>query len=318
MKCFKKLLKLFIEKWSNKPDLDEAIKNYFETFNEVYLQSSINGWYDGKASGFPVTNNALESHNDKLKDLCQRASLSLSEFLNALDTKVFDFWSFQRSDIRPDSKLYSHEPNVSISEYIRAFHWIQLNLKVQKLSIGDEKYYFVVRTPKPKNTTQENISTTQTPHSQLLDTKQVATQSTYSQTHKQQKKRGRKPKNQLDLVLESQPIVIATAQSHQHDQLLNKLKCKKFLTMLKNCNWDSFDEFLSSFQQLRIIKLNEENWKLSTCTCPSWFKHYMCKHIIGISYYQGLFDEFPIEACEIALGKSRPPGRPKTQLGFIR
>jgi hypothetical protein len=94
---------------------------------------------------------------------------------------------------------------------------------------------------------------------------------------------------------------------------LNKSICKQFLAMLKNCEWDSFDNFLSSFQEIRVIKLNEENWKLSTCSCPSWFKHYNSKHIIGVAYSHDLFEDFPIEACEIALGKRAQRGRPKGQ-----
>ncbi|RNA00864.1 hypothetical protein BpHYR1_033901 [Brachionus plicatilis] len=46
------------------------------------------------------------------------------------------------------------------------------------------------------------------------------------------------------------------------------------------CEWDNFQQFLETIQELRIVQLNQDNWKLSTCSCPSWFKYYMCKHII--------------------------------------
>ena len=57
--------------------------------------------------------------------------------------------------------------------------------------------------------------------------------------------------------------------------------------------------------------LNYENWKSSTCTCPSWFKRYMCKHIVGIAYKEQLFDDFPDQALDVPLGKTRPVGIPK-------
>jgi hypothetical protein len=290
---FKSAAELFVDKWLNKPDIDEAIKQYIVTFRNTYITSSINGWYDGKAPGYPVTNNALESHNEKLKNLCQRVSLSLREFLDALDTKVFSFWSFQRSEIRPDCKLYSKEPAITTQVYIRAFHWINLNLKTEKITIANEIYCFVQRTPNNTMKPPQPIST-QLPSTQL-------------QSQNEPKKRGRKPKAQA----EATPLIAPLPTTSQLPASLTKAKCKQFLLMLKNCNWQTFDDFASSFQEIRVIKLNEENWKLSTCSCPSWFKHYNCKHIIGIAYAQNLFDEFPIEACEIPLGQRTKRGRPK-------
>ncbi|RNA26617.1 hypothetical protein BpHYR1_005017 [Brachionus plicatilis] len=81
--------------------------------------------------------------------------------------------------------------------------------------------------------------------------------------------------------------------------------------MLNQCEWNSFQHFVDTFQELRIIRLNEDNWRLSTCTCPSWFKHYMCKHIIGIAFRDRLFTEFPKEAWTIGLGQVASVGRPR-------
>ncbi|RNA31647.1 hypothetical protein BpHYR1_029876 [Brachionus plicatilis] len=70
-------------------------------------------------------------------------------------------------------------------------------------------------------------------------------------------------------------------------------------------------QFLETIQELRIVQLNQDNWKLSTCTCPSWFKHYMCKHIIGIAYRECLFDEIPKESWCLTLGQVASAGRPR-------
>jgi hypothetical protein len=81
--------------------------------------------------------------------------------------------------------------------------------------------------------------------------------------------------------------------------------------MVSKCEWESFQDFQQSFQEIRVVQLIEVNWKLSTCTCPSWFKHYMCKHIIGIAYRQQLFEEFPQDSLSITLGQVASAGRPR-------
>ncbi len=85
-------------------------------------------------------------------------SLSLREFLDALDTKVFSFWSFQRSEIRPDCKLYSKEPAITTQDYIRAFHWINLNLKIENIQL------------RMRYTTLFSVLPTQLPSTQLHKT----------------------------------------------------------------------------------------------------------------------------------------------------
>ncbi|RNA39870.1 hypothetical protein BpHYR1_010387 [Brachionus plicatilis] len=77
------------------------------------------------------------------------------------------------------------------------------------------------------------------------------------------------------------------------------------------CEWDNFQQFLETIQELRIVQLNQDNWKLSTCTCPSWFKHYICKHIIGIAYRERLFDEIPKESWCLTLGQVASAERPR-------
>ncbi|RNA22944.1 hypothetical protein BpHYR1_005779, partial [Brachionus plicatilis] len=50
---------------------------------------------------------------------------------------------------------------------------------------------------------------------------------------------------------------------------MNRQLCVDFLKSIKQCQWKTYSEFVKSFQELRVISLNENDWNLSTCTCPS-------------------------------------------------
>lgn len=43
---------------------------------------------------------------------------------------------------------------------------------------------------------------------------------------------------------------------------------------------DSFDILKTHLKSMRIVELNSENWKLSKCNCPWFFKNYICSHVI--------------------------------------
>jgi len=57
------------------------------------------------------------------------------------------------------------------------------------------------------------------------------------------------------------------------------------------------------------VKINSSDWKKYTCTCPSFYKNYNCKHICEIAIIGGLFTVSP-EAKNIPIGKKRKRGRP--------
>lgn len=48
--------------------------------------------------------------------------------------------------------------------------------------------------------------------------------------------------------------------------------------------------------------LNETNFQKSTCTCPEYFKSYVCKHIVGIAAIKKLAI-IPPEAKVVRLGQ---------------
>ncbi|RNA45130.1 hypothetical protein BpHYR1_022749 [Brachionus plicatilis] len=59
---------------------------------------------------------------------------------------------------------------------------------------------------------------------------------------------------------------------------------KQYLSDLESKTWTTFDEMISSLNSIRIVKVNRENWKLSSCTCSYWLKNYYCCHSIACCY----------------------------------
>jgi len=55
-----------------------------------------------------------------------------------------------------------------------------------------------------------------------------------------------------------------------------------------------------------MVKLNFSDQKKSTCTCPSLFKNYICKHISEIAIIHGSFT-VPPKAWNIHIGEKRKP-----------
>ena len=41
----------------------------------------------------------------------------------------------------------------------------------------------------------------------------------------------------------------------------------------------AFDELIQKISEIRLIKLNMEQWMLSSCTCAGWHKYLKCVHI---------------------------------------
>ncbi|RNA32158.1 hypothetical protein BpHYR1_024800, partial [Brachionus plicatilis] len=223
---FESASKLFIKKWT---ELDKDFSSYFET---TWINSSVNGWFDGRSQSHPITNNALESHNKIIKDLVERKSMPLADFLKNINDAVLQFWSFQRNDIRPDQKVFSKEPNVSLDDFKRGFAWEILGLKVLKQKFGGKTFFFVQRTPKAtqaSTSTQATTSTQASTSTQATTSTQASTstQATTS-TQPEKRKRGRPPKKNVKEV---------ENKLHEVDTFkpIDKERCKNYIQMLNQC-----------------------------------------------------------------------------------
>ena len=91
---------------------------------------------------------------------------------------------------------------------------------------------------------------------------------------------------------------------------LDKSQCRSFFEVIAS-HWSTYDDFLAfHLKQFRYVTVNEQNWKLSVCSCWYWCKYYKCKHMISTCYRLNLCN-FPQEAKQIQIGHNRKRGRPR-------
>jgi len=96
-------------------------------------------------------------------------------------------------------------------------------------------------------------------------------------------------------------IYVAAAESDAVTQNTPKVFNEKHKT------FESFKKLhLSAYK----IMFNVGNWKMSSCTCPSFLKNYKCKHVYGLAVHKKLA-LFPETVKTVPIGQKRKPGRPK-------
>jgi hypothetical protein len=74
--------------------------------------------------------------------------------------------------------------------------------------------------------------------------------------------------------------------------------------------WSSYNEFKEI--QFSVWKNNlklDSEFESTSCSCPSFFKHYSCKHVIVLGIRKRILIP-PLEAKSIPIGMKRKRGRP--------
>lgn len=82
---------------------------------------------------------------------------------------------------------------------------------------------------------------------------------------------------------------------------------------LRQMTWKSFDQYVQfghgMFYTIRIAK-DKEKWHVnSQCDCPEFFKHYVCKHLVGIALRRKIAI-LPKTAITTVLTENKKSGRP--------
>jgi predicted nucleic acid-binding Zn finger protein len=88
----------------------------------------------------------------------------------------------------------------------------------------------------------------------------------------------------------------------------------------KTCRFNLFDTYKSVYFKIWCVCLSDNvtQWKQGTCTCPSFLKNYICKHIIGLSI-RLKYCKPPPEVKTIPIDAKRKRGRPsKAKKALIR
>ena len=77
------------------------------------------------------------------------------------------------------------------------------------------------------------------------------------------------------------------------------------------CKWVTFDELRKQEDRMYCIHLNRENYMKGKCSCVWFSKHYMCKHVIGVSKRPNIPKcEITLQAKNISIGSNRKAGCP--------
>jgi hypothetical protein len=97
---------------------------------------------------------------------------------------------------------------------------------------------------------------------------------------------------------------------------LSKEQVKQHFSILNSLDFDNFDKFIIMVHSIWVVKVCQANWKLSTCTCPTYMKDYKCKHMIAICVRLGLV-EYPATAMTLPLQQKRKRGRPQATRGAL-
>lgn len=81
---------------------------------------------------------------------------------------------------------------------------------------------------------------------------------------------------------------------------------------LEQKQWVSFDEYIQqAFNQFYLVHLSKSNWKCSsTCSCPSFFKQNICKHVIALPIRENLYKVPSSLNPQTLANHKKKPGRP--------
>jgi len=79
-------------------------------------------------------------------------------------------------------------------------------------------------------------------------------------------------------------------KSGDESEKSNKDMVKQNIQDISAQSWQKFDELIKCVNMFRKVTINNNNWKLSTCTCSFWLKNYKCHHVIACAYRLKLVD----------------------------
>lgn len=83
------------------------------------------------------------------------------------------------------------------------------------------------------------------------------------------------------------------------------------INKVKSMKWKTFQQFKETAFTVWFVTLpkDKSQWTKGTCNCPSFFKKYMCKHIVGLAIRSKVCTP-PVEAKNVRIGEKRKRGRP--------
>lgn len=93
------------------------------------------------------------------------------------------------------------------------------------------------------------------------------------------------------------------------------------LIEFKNKLYETFDEYKKNHDNVHTIQLKNEkrNWlKHSTCTCIKFQKTLICKHLLGLAFFNKL-KKCPEEGNNVLIGQKLKRGRvPRAKMALMK
>jgi hypothetical protein len=77
-----------------------------------------------------------------------------------------------------------------------------------------------------------------------------------------------------------------------------------------------FAQFVLVNKSIKRVRINKDQWQVSTCTCKKYLKAYMCKHIIAVAVKLRLAK---IDFSYLNIGMKKKRGRkPQAKEWFVK
>ena len=90
---------------------------------------------------------------------------------------------------------------------------------------------------------------------------------------------------------------------------LSNADVKQYKTSVEKLSFKSFEQYHNIVNGIWVTTLNREEFRKSSCTCPSYLTNFLCKHIIGIAALQKIV-KIPSQAKSVPMGLKPKRGRP--------
>ena len=110
---------------------------------------------------------------------------------------------------------------------------------------------------------------------------------------------------------------IKSGKEEDKEDKPTKETIKQHLQALNNQGWTTFDEMMQCIYSFHKVSINRENWKLSTCSCSFWLKHYKCNHVISCSFRLQLLD-FNSIGLDLPIHNNKKRGAPAKTLKSLQ
>lgn len=82
------------------------------------------------------------------------------------------------------------------------------------------------------------------------------------------------------------------------------------LRNMEEMRYTTFEQFRKRAFKIWIVTIEDKNWETGVCSCPNFFKRFICKHLVGIAI-RLKYAKPPPAAKNVPIGQKRKRGRPK-------